>query len=144
MATDDERIGYLARDGAPAEPIDDGERGELDAVRALLVDPSLWEEPSADLGDRVLAAIDAEQIYEVWQVRDAIDQLPADDRELVACSTSTASPTARSRNGSASPSAPSSRGRSASTARSPPGSGICANGPAPTHDRARTVAAPRP
>ena len=28
-------------------------------------------------------APDAEQIYEVWQVRDAIDQLPADDRELV-------------------------------------------------------------
>ena len=61
MATDDERIGYLARDGAPAEPIDDGERGELDAVRALLVDPSLWDEPSADLGDRVLAAVDAER-----------------------------------------------------------------------------------
>ena len=61
LATDDERIRYLARDGAPAVPIDDGERAELDAVRALLVDPSLWDEPSADLGDRVVAAIDAER-----------------------------------------------------------------------------------
>ena len=61
LATDDERIRYLAGDGTPAVPIDDGERAELDAVRALLVDPSLWDEPSADLGDRVVAAIDAER-----------------------------------------------------------------------------------
>ena len=60
MATDDERIRYLVGDGAPA-PIDDDERAELDAVRALLVDPALWDEPSADLGDRVVAAVTAER-----------------------------------------------------------------------------------
>ncbi len=60
LATDDERIRYLVGDGAPA-PIDDDERAELDAVRALLVNPAIWDEPSADLGDRVVAAIAAER-----------------------------------------------------------------------------------
>jgi hypothetical protein len=59
MTTDDDRMAYLAGEGSGA--LDDAERAELDDVRALLADPSLWAEPSAGLEDAVVAAISAER-----------------------------------------------------------------------------------
>lgn len=56
MTSDDDRIGYLSGDD-PADPFDDGERAELDDLRALLADPSVWAEPSPWLEDAVVAAV---------------------------------------------------------------------------------------
>ena len=55
---DDDRIAYLTGDDRLVEPED---RVELDELRAMLADPSLWAEPSAELEDRVVAAIGAER-----------------------------------------------------------------------------------
>jgi Anti-sigma-K factor rskA len=52
---DDERIAYLA--GEPGEEAAPDERAELDDLRALLADPTVWAEPSATLEDRVVAAV---------------------------------------------------------------------------------------
>ncbi|HET7488155.1 MAG TPA: anti-sigma factor [Acidimicrobiales bacterium] len=58
MTTDDDRVAYLSGDaGAPLDP---DERAALDDLRALLDDPSLWEEPDPALEDRVVAAVGAE------------------------------------------------------------------------------------
>jgi hypothetical protein len=64
MAANDDRIEYLMADAADAraqsaEAIDAFDRAELDDLRALLADPSLWDEPSSDLGDAVVASITA-------------------------------------------------------------------------------------
>jgi hypothetical protein len=55
MTTDDDRIAYL--EGEDREDLDPYERRALDATRALLADPSLWEEPPAALEAEVVAAI---------------------------------------------------------------------------------------
>jgi hypothetical protein len=55
---DDDRIAYLAGDGnGPADP---EQRADLDELRALLADPSLWAGPPPDLEDRIVASIRAE------------------------------------------------------------------------------------
>ncbi len=62
MTNDEQRIKYLVLgpDGSN-DALDPAEQAELDALNALLSDPSLWDEPSADLGDRVVAAIGADR-----------------------------------------------------------------------------------
>lgn len=59
MTTDDDRIGYLSGDDAAGQ-LDDDERRDLDEVRALLADPSLWAEPPSDLEGAVVAAVSGE------------------------------------------------------------------------------------
>ncbi len=60
MTTDDDRIGYLSGDDAPGQ-LDDAERGDLDATRAILADAAVWAEPPRDLEDAVVAAVSAEE-----------------------------------------------------------------------------------
>jgi hypothetical protein len=55
MTMDDDRIAYLEGEDRPG--LDPEERHALDGVRALLADPSLWEEPGVGLEDDVVAAI---------------------------------------------------------------------------------------
>ena len=57
MNSDDDRIAYLA--GDTARPVEPGDREGLDGLRALLADPSTWEEPGPALEDSVLAAVTA-------------------------------------------------------------------------------------
>ena len=52
---DEERIAYLA--GEPGGETGPDERAELDDLRALLADPTVWAEPSPALADRVVAAV---------------------------------------------------------------------------------------
>jgi hypothetical protein len=53
--SDDDRIEYLA--GEPVSALDPTERADLDDLRALLADPSMWAEPGPGLEDRVTAAV---------------------------------------------------------------------------------------
>jgi hypothetical protein len=53
--SDDDRIEYLA--GEPVGALDPAERADLDDLRALLADPSLWAEPGPGLEDSVTAAV---------------------------------------------------------------------------------------
>src|SRR5438477_182424 len=56
--TDDGRADYLAGDtGAPVDP--DG-RPDMDVVRGLLADPSVWAQPDPSLEDSIVTAIAAE------------------------------------------------------------------------------------
>ena len=57
-ATDRARIDYLA--GEANVELDAAEQAELDELRALLADPTLWSEPPAELEDSVVALIAAE------------------------------------------------------------------------------------
>ena len=57
MNSDDDRIAYLA--GDTARPVEPEDREGLDELRALLADPSTWEEPGPALEDSVLAAVTA-------------------------------------------------------------------------------------
>src|SRR5438045_3350086 len=58
VTTDDGRGDYLAGDtGAPLDPND---RADLDVVRDLLADPSVWATPNASLEDTIVNAIGAE------------------------------------------------------------------------------------
>jgi Anti-sigma-K factor rskA len=52
---DEERIAYLA--GEPGAVAGPAERADLDDLRALLADPTVWAEPGPALEDRVVAAI---------------------------------------------------------------------------------------
>jgi Anti-sigma-K factor rskA len=52
---DDDRIAYLAGEEAPSLPGD--EMAALDALRAELGAAAMWDEPSGDLEDRVVAAV---------------------------------------------------------------------------------------
>ena len=52
------RVDYLAGDGQGELDVDD--RAELDELRRLLADPTLWAEPPADMADSVVALIAAE------------------------------------------------------------------------------------
>jgi hypothetical protein len=54
-ARDDDRIGYLA--GEAAESLSADDRAALDALRAELSAAPIWEEPPAELEDRVVAAV---------------------------------------------------------------------------------------
>jgi hypothetical protein len=56
MTSDDDRIRYLSGDD-PADAFDDEERAELDDLRDLLADPSVWAEPEPWLEDAVVAAV---------------------------------------------------------------------------------------
>jgi hypothetical protein len=58
MSTDDDRISYLA--GEPGTELDPAEATELDDLRALLADRSVWAQPDAEVEDRVVGAIAAE------------------------------------------------------------------------------------
>ena len=60
MTADDDRIAYLAGDDDVA--LGDDDRRDLDALRDLLREPLLWEEPDPALEDRVVAAITAEAV----------------------------------------------------------------------------------
>lgn len=59
MTTDDDRIAYLSGDDPPGQ-LDDGERDDLDEMRALLADHSVWAEPPRELEDAVVAAVSGE------------------------------------------------------------------------------------
>jgi anti-sigma-K factor RskA len=59
MTADDHRTAYLAGDDA-GDALDEAARAELDDVRALLADPSLWAEPPEGLEASVVAAVAAE------------------------------------------------------------------------------------
>jgi hypothetical protein len=53
--SDNDRIEYLA--GEPASALDPAERADLDDLRALLADPSVWAEPGPGLAEDVTAAV---------------------------------------------------------------------------------------
>ena len=57
-ASDRARIDYLA--GEANVELDAAEQAELDELRALLADPTLWSEPPAELEDSVVALIGAQ------------------------------------------------------------------------------------
>src|SRR5664279_503018 len=57
-ATDQARIGYLSGDEDVL--LDAADQAELDELRALLADPTLWAEPPAALEDSVVGLIAAE------------------------------------------------------------------------------------
>src|SRR5436305_2534462 len=58
MSTDDDRVAALAGDDGAA--LDAADVEEVEELRALLADPSVWAEPDASLEDRVVAAITTE------------------------------------------------------------------------------------
>jgi hypothetical protein len=58
MTSDDDRVAYLAGDGGAS--LDANERADLDEVRELLADPSVWADADPALEDRIVAAITAE------------------------------------------------------------------------------------
>jgi hypothetical protein len=55
---DDDRIAYLAGEGGSLS--DSEQRADLDELRALLADPSVWAEPGPELEDRLVASIGEE------------------------------------------------------------------------------------
>lgn len=55
MTSDDDRIAYLA--GDTTRLVDAGDREELEGLRALLADPSTWEQPGPEVEGNVLAAV---------------------------------------------------------------------------------------
>ena len=62
MTNDEQRINYLVLGtSGPDDALAPADQAELDELNALLADPSLWDEPSADLGDRVVAAVGADR-----------------------------------------------------------------------------------
>ena len=58
MTSDDDRIAYLA--GEDIGSLDDFDQAELDDLKELLADPSLWAEPSTSLEGSIVAAITAD------------------------------------------------------------------------------------
>jgi anti-sigma-K factor RskA len=58
MTTDDDRADYLAGDAVP--PLDPDDQADLDFLRDLLADPSVWAKPNASLEDSIVTAIAAE------------------------------------------------------------------------------------
>jgi hypothetical protein len=55
MTSDDDRIAYLMGDGAAV--LDGADEAELEELRALLADESLWADPPPGLEDAVVAAV---------------------------------------------------------------------------------------
>jgi len=60
MTEDDDRVAYLGGEGG--SDLDDLTRADLDDLRDLLADESLWAEPPAGLDDGIVAAIAAEAV----------------------------------------------------------------------------------
>ncbi len=58
MSKDDDRVADLAGDGGAS--LDPDDAAELEELKALLADPSVWAEPDPSLEDRVIAAITSE------------------------------------------------------------------------------------
>jgi hypothetical protein len=63
MSCDDQQIAYLEGDVSAADhvgscPTCQEVAGELDAIREAMADPALWSEPSPDLEQRVVAAVE--------------------------------------------------------------------------------------
>jgi hypothetical protein len=58
MNDDDDRVAYLG--GEDGIDVDEETRADLDELRALLADESLWATPGPDLEDSIIAAISAE------------------------------------------------------------------------------------
>ncbi len=58
MTEDDDRVAYLA--GEDGIEVDELSRADLDELRAMLADESVWAMPEASLEDAVVAAITAE------------------------------------------------------------------------------------
>jgi Anti-sigma-K factor rskA, C-terminal len=58
MSDDDDRVAYLA--GEDGIEVDDATRADLDELRALLADESLWAMPAPELEDAILGSITAE------------------------------------------------------------------------------------
>jgi hypothetical protein len=58
MTDDNDRVAYLA--GEDGVDVDDATRADLDELRALLGDETVWAEPDGQLEDAVVAAIAAE------------------------------------------------------------------------------------
>jgi Anti-sigma-K factor rskA len=56
MSSDDDRVAYLAGDGTEAPFFPEG-ADELDELRGLLSDATLWDDPPASLEDDVVAAV---------------------------------------------------------------------------------------
>src|SRR6476646_917833 len=59
-AADRARVDYLAGEPVAGGQLDPSDQAELDELRALLADPTLWAEPPAELEDSVVALIGAE------------------------------------------------------------------------------------
>ena len=57
-ATDEDRVNYLSGDADVV--LDAADQAELDELRALLADPTLWAEPPTELEDSVVGLITAE------------------------------------------------------------------------------------
>src|SRR4051812_17003200 len=58
MNDDDDRVAYVA--GEDGIELDDATRADLDELRALLADETVWAMPPAGLEDSIVAAIAAE------------------------------------------------------------------------------------
>lgn len=58
MSSDDDRVAYLAGDGTEAPFFPEG-ADDLDELRGLLADATLWDDPPARLEDDVVAAVTA-------------------------------------------------------------------------------------
>lgn len=58
MSDDDDRVAYLA--GEDGIDVDDATRADLDELRALLSDETLWAMPAPELEDAIVASIVAE------------------------------------------------------------------------------------
>jgi hypothetical protein len=58
MNDDDDRVAYLA--GEDGIEVDEETRADLDELRALLSDETLWATPGGELEDSIIAAISAE------------------------------------------------------------------------------------
>jgi hypothetical protein len=58
MSDDDDRVAYLA--GEDGIEVDDATRADLDELRALLADETLWAMPAPELEDAIVASITAE------------------------------------------------------------------------------------
>jgi hypothetical protein len=74
---DDDRIAYLAGEGGRLS--DPEQQADLDELRALLADPSLWAEPGPELEDGLVASIRAEATPDPRLVPQ-IEQVPSSRR----------------------------------------------------------------
>jgi hypothetical protein len=60
MSDDDDRVAYLA--GEDGIEVDDATRADLDELRALLADDTLWAMPAPELEDAIVASIASEVV----------------------------------------------------------------------------------
>jgi len=92
--TDKARVDYLA--GDPDVELDAPDQAELDELRALLADPSLWAEPPAELEESVVTLIAAEASETAagaeQDIADPLLPAPAELADGAPATVSTASP----------------------------------------------------